>query len=213
MRTVILGANGAGKSVLLRALHGLVPLAARHASPGRAGARPARSEAMVFQRPVMLRRSARSPTSSTRWRSRGVRGARSAARARARRSSASASRALAQAPGARALGRRAAAPRPRARLGAAARASSSSTSPPRASIRGATREVEREIGADPRRRHAHRHDHAPPRARRGASPTRSSSCTTGASPSRRAADRFFDAPAIRRRRPQFLKGELPWHRT
>ena len=60
-RTVILGANGAGKSLLLRLMHGLIrpskgevlwrgaPLdrAARHA------------QAMVFQRPVMLRRSVR----------------------------------------------------------------------------------------------------------------------------------------------------------
>jgi tungstate transport system ATP-binding protein len=50
--TVILGANGAGKSVLMRLMHGLlVPTSGRIAwnSPGR--------QAMVFQRPVMLRRS------------------------------------------------------------------------------------------------------------------------------------------------------------
>jgi len=51
--TVILGANGAGKSVLMRLMHGL--LTPSHGSilwqaPGR--------QAMVFQRPVMLRRSA-----------------------------------------------------------------------------------------------------------------------------------------------------------
>jgi tungstate transport system ATP-binding protein len=56
-RIAVLGANGAGKSVLLRTLHGLI-------EPGRgeitwAGStqRP-RGQAMVFQRPVMLRRSA-----------------------------------------------------------------------------------------------------------------------------------------------------------
>src|SRR5512134_1217681 len=50
--TVILGANGAGKSVLMRLMHGLLaPTSGRIAwnSPGR--------QAMVFQRPVMLRRS------------------------------------------------------------------------------------------------------------------------------------------------------------
>lgn len=55
-RTVILGANGAGKTVLMRLCHGLlVPTTgsivwASAGEPGR--------QAMVFQRPVMLRRSA-----------------------------------------------------------------------------------------------------------------------------------------------------------
>jgi tungstate transport system ATP-binding protein len=51
--TVILGANGAGKSVLMRLMHGLLfPTSGKvaWASSGR--------QAMVFQRPVMLRRSA-----------------------------------------------------------------------------------------------------------------------------------------------------------
>jgi tungstate transport system ATP-binding protein len=57
---VILGPNGAGKSLLLRLLHGLIAPGAgtilwRGAAPGR-GARHA--QAMVFQSPVMLRRSA-----------------------------------------------------------------------------------------------------------------------------------------------------------
>ena len=52
-RTVILGPNGAGKSVLLRTLHGLIAPSAGTLS----WARPHR-QAMVFQRPVMLRRSA-----------------------------------------------------------------------------------------------------------------------------------------------------------
>lgn len=57
-RTVILGPNGAGKSVLLRLCHGLLP-----PSTGRvswAGAMPGdtrRRRGMVFQRPVLLRRS------------------------------------------------------------------------------------------------------------------------------------------------------------
>ncbi|TMH20610.1 MAG: phosphate ABC transporter ATP-binding protein [Betaproteobacteria bacterium] len=46
--TIILGANGAGKSVLMRLMHGN--------APERLGA--PRKQAMVFQRPVMLRRSA-----------------------------------------------------------------------------------------------------------------------------------------------------------
>jgi tungstate transport system ATP-binding protein len=54
--TIILGANGAGKSVLMRLMHGLLkPTAGRIAWSGN-GAR--RLQAMVFQRPVMLRRSA-----------------------------------------------------------------------------------------------------------------------------------------------------------
>lgn len=56
-RTVILGPNGAGKSVLMRLCHGLLNptagIVAWH-GPTRGGLR----QAMVFQRPVMLRRSA-----------------------------------------------------------------------------------------------------------------------------------------------------------
>lgn len=54
--TIVLGANGAGKSVLMRLMHGLLaPTGGRVAWSGD-GAR--RRQAMVFQRPVMLRRSA-----------------------------------------------------------------------------------------------------------------------------------------------------------
>jgi len=56
-RTIILGPNGAGKSVLMRLCHGLLK-----PSAGRVEWRGARNDrgrqAMVFQRPVMLRRSA-----------------------------------------------------------------------------------------------------------------------------------------------------------
>ncbi|WP_197019106.1 ATP-binding cassette domain-containing protein [Thioalkalivibrio sp. HK1] len=60
-RTVIMGANGAGKSLLLRLLHGLVrPTAGEVRWQGRRLDRAARRlQAMVFQRPVMLRRSVR----------------------------------------------------------------------------------------------------------------------------------------------------------
>jgi tungstate transport system ATP-binding protein len=59
-RTVILGPNGAGKSILLRLCHGLLrPTAGSVAwsNPLRRDGR--RADAMVFQRPVMLRRSVR----------------------------------------------------------------------------------------------------------------------------------------------------------
>jgi tungstate transport system ATP-binding protein len=51
--TIILGANGAGKSVLMRLMHGLLPPTAGTISWSSNG-----RQAMVFQRPVMLRRSA-----------------------------------------------------------------------------------------------------------------------------------------------------------
>jgi tungstate transport system ATP-binding protein len=58
--TVILGANGAGKSVLMRLMHGLLaPTAGRIAWSDADPRRARRQQAMVFQRPVMLRRSAR----------------------------------------------------------------------------------------------------------------------------------------------------------
>ncbi len=53
-RTLIMGANGAGKSLLLRLLHGLLPPSSGEVIWQGAG----RAQAMVFQRPVMLRRSA-----------------------------------------------------------------------------------------------------------------------------------------------------------
>ena len=56
-RTVILGPNGAGKSVLMRLCHGLLRPTSGSIS-WRGAANGGRRQAMVFQRPVMLRRSA-----------------------------------------------------------------------------------------------------------------------------------------------------------
>lgn len=57
--TVILGANGAGKSVLMRLMHGLLaPSEGRIAWNEPDPRRVRRAQAMVFQQPVMLRRSA-----------------------------------------------------------------------------------------------------------------------------------------------------------
>jgi tungstate transport system ATP-binding protein len=58
-RTVILGPNGAGKSLLMRLCHGLISPSAGRIDWLGAGSGDARQrQAMVFQRPVMLRRSA-----------------------------------------------------------------------------------------------------------------------------------------------------------
>jgi tungstate transport system ATP-binding protein len=57
-RTFILGANGAGKSTLLRILHGLIVPTRGSVAWGESGAARPSNQAMVFQRPVLLRRSA-----------------------------------------------------------------------------------------------------------------------------------------------------------
>jgi tungstate transport system ATP-binding protein len=62
--TIILGANGAGKSVLMRLMHGLLEATAGRVewhAPEHPGA--PRKQAMVFQRPVLLRRSAQANVS------------------------------------------------------------------------------------------------------------------------------------------------------
>ncbi|MDA0226290.1 MAG: ATP-binding cassette domain-containing protein, partial [Proteobacteria bacterium] len=51
--TIVLGANGAGKSLLMRLMHGLIaPVSGTVMWRGRS-AHPRRLHAMVFQRPVM----------------------------------------------------------------------------------------------------------------------------------------------------------------
>jgi len=58
-RTMIIGPNGAGKSVLLRLCHGLLePTSGRVAWSAPEPPHAPRRQAMVFQRPVLLRRSA-----------------------------------------------------------------------------------------------------------------------------------------------------------
>ena len=59
-KTVILGPNGAGKSLLLRLCHGLIgPTHGRVRWTGSDAAQARRRQGMVFQKPVMLRRSVR----------------------------------------------------------------------------------------------------------------------------------------------------------
>ena len=56
----IIGPNGAGKSVLLRLCHGLLqPTAGEVVWAATAESKPSLQQAMVFQRPVLLRRSVR----------------------------------------------------------------------------------------------------------------------------------------------------------
>jgi tungstate transport system ATP-binding protein len=55
--TLLIGANGAGKSVLLRVLHGLLKPSAGRVFWAMPTEHAARRQAMVFQRPVLLRRS------------------------------------------------------------------------------------------------------------------------------------------------------------
>jgi tungstate transport system ATP-binding protein len=59
--TMILGANGAGKSLLLRLCHGLIAPGSGRISwgAGQGSQATRKRHAMVFQKPVMLRRSAR----------------------------------------------------------------------------------------------------------------------------------------------------------
>lgn len=57
-RTIILGPNGAGKSLLLRLCHGLLePTSGSITWQGAHNASAQRKQAMVFQRPVLLRRT------------------------------------------------------------------------------------------------------------------------------------------------------------
>ena len=56
-KTVILGANGAGKSLLLRICHGLLGPSGGEVRWAEGTTRQYERQAMVFQKPVMLRRS------------------------------------------------------------------------------------------------------------------------------------------------------------
>ncbi|WP_077000663.1 phosphate ABC transporter ATP-binding protein [Variovorax sp. KK3] len=67
-RVALIGANGSGKSTLLRVMHGLVP----HAAGSFVGRVPRQAQAMLFQRPHMLRMSVRNNVALALW-LRGVR--------------------------------------------------------------------------------------------------------------------------------------------
>jgi tungstate transport system ATP-binding protein len=83
LKTVVVGPNGAGKSLLLRLLHGLIePTAGRVLWRGRPTDRDIRlRQAMVFQKPVLLRRSVTANVDYA-LRARGVAGADRAERLR-----------------------------------------------------------------------------------------------------------------------------------
>lgn len=57
--TLVMGANGAGKSLLLRSLHGLLPVEGDIRFAGRALPETLPDQAMVFQKPTLLRRTVR----------------------------------------------------------------------------------------------------------------------------------------------------------
>jgi tungstate transport system ATP-binding protein len=77
-RTIVLGPNGAGKSVLLKLCHGLLrPGAGEVRWAGRTPDETRRRQGMVFQRPVLLRRS----VAGNLWHALGVRGVLRARRA------------------------------------------------------------------------------------------------------------------------------------
>jgi len=62
-RVALIGANGSGKSTLLRVLHGLAP----HAAGAFATRVPPQGQAMLFQRPHMLRMSVRNNVALALW--------------------------------------------------------------------------------------------------------------------------------------------------
>jgi tungstate transport system ATP-binding protein len=62
-RVALIGAHGSGKSTLLRVLHGLVP----QAEGSFASRAPASRQAMLFQRPHMLRASVRNNVALALW--------------------------------------------------------------------------------------------------------------------------------------------------
>ncbi|RZL94949.1 MAG: phosphate ABC transporter ATP-binding protein [Variovorax sp.] len=62
-RVALIGANGSGKSTLLRLLHGLVPHAGGHFESHA----PRHDQAMLFQRPHMLRASAATNVALALW--------------------------------------------------------------------------------------------------------------------------------------------------
>lgn len=55
--SLVMGANGAGKSLFLRALHGLLPAEGDVRFFGTTAERSVRDQAMVFQKPTLLRRT------------------------------------------------------------------------------------------------------------------------------------------------------------
>ena len=114
--TLLIGPNGAGKTTLLRAAMGLIPLTSGFVTWGGREASAPKQRAIVFQRPVMLRRSAAGNVRYALAAAGVPRAARAARTAELLQEVGLAG--LAAAAGAAAVGRRAAAAGARARAGA-----------------------------------------------------------------------------------------------
>ena len=201
--TVLIGPNGAGKTTLIRLAMGLIAPTARARDLGRPRGRQRAHRAIVFQRPVMLRRSA---AANIRYalKAAGVPRARTR-RARRRAARAGRPRRARRAAGAQALRRRAAA----ARAGARARQGPAGAVPRRADREPRSGRHQGGRGRDPHGDRArHQGGDVDARPRRGQAARRRDRAHA---PRPRRRDRRRTCSSATRRTPEarrFVAGEL-----